>query len=136
MLAYLYLYRFASIYWIVRPAPEARPPCCTTHRIDECKSKPCLNNGVCRDEVNGFKCICTYPFSGETCDTRDTTTPSANVNLDKGGNEEESAASKQGKQQGTTIAVAGGVSIFVVDATVVVEVVIVVVSRGIVLGFY
>jgi len=85
-------------------------------KIDFCESKPCLNNGVCRDQVNGFKCICAYPFSGETCDTKDTTTTAVNVNVDKQDDDqqEESAASKEGKQQGTTYAVAGGVGIFVV----------------------
>merc|ERR1712151_816466 len=86
--------------------------------IDECKSKPCLNNGVCLDQVNGFKCICAYPYSGETCDTKDTTTAAININVGKQDDDqqEESAASKQGRETGTGYAVAGGVSIFVVLA--------------------
>jgi len=86
--------------------------------IDECKSKPCLNNGVCRDQVNGFKCICAYPFSGETCDTKDTTTAGIGININgdtqDDDREEESAASKEGREEGTSIAVAGGLSIFAV----------------------
>lgn len=26
--------------------------------IDECESNPCVNDGICRDLVNGFTCTC------------------------------------------------------------------------------
>lgn len=26
--------------------------------IDECESNPCVNDGICRDMVNGFTCTC------------------------------------------------------------------------------
>ena len=37
--------------------------------IDECASKPCLNDGLCQDEVNSFKCICKRGYTGATCKT-------------------------------------------------------------------
>lgn len=39
--------------------------------IDECRQfdggQPCLNNGTCVDEVNGFRCECSPGFRGERC---------------------------------------------------------------------
>jgi protein crumbs len=36
---------------------------------DECASNPCLNDGQCRDQVNGFLCNCTDTgFEGDTCE--------------------------------------------------------------------
>lgn len=26
--------------------------------VDECESNPCVNDGICRDMVNGFTCTC------------------------------------------------------------------------------
>lgn len=26
--------------------------------IDDCESNPCVNDGICRDMVNGFTCTC------------------------------------------------------------------------------
>ena len=35
--------------------------------IDECNSSPCLNNGICTDDVNGYTCKCLEGYSGEKC---------------------------------------------------------------------
>lgn len=32
--------------------------------VNECMSSPCLNEGVCLDEVNKFTCSCTGGFTG------------------------------------------------------------------------
>lgn len=37
------------------------------HLSDECFSGPCLNNGNCVDQVNGFICECAPDFSGSLC---------------------------------------------------------------------
>lgn len=35
---------------------------------DDCESSPCQNNGVCIDEINGFKCDCSKTgYTGKTC---------------------------------------------------------------------
>lgn len=33
--------------------------------VNECLSSPCLNDGVCVDEVNKFICSCAGGFTGE-----------------------------------------------------------------------
>ena len=33
--------------------------------VDECLSNPCLNNGTCVDDVNGYFCECIRGFSGK-----------------------------------------------------------------------
>lgn len=40
--------------------------CQTT--INECKSEPCLNDGVCTDYSSSFSCSCKYPWTGPFCD--------------------------------------------------------------------
>ena len=37
--------------------------------IDECQGSPCLNNGVCSDQIGSFSCQCPAGFSGGTCET-------------------------------------------------------------------
>ena len=34
---------------------------------DICTPNPCLNGGICNDEINGFNCTCVEGFAGETC---------------------------------------------------------------------
>ena len=40
-----------------------------TVRLDrnECDSDPCQNGGTCTDQANGFSCVCTPSFTGDTC---------------------------------------------------------------------
>ena len=35
--------------------------------IDDCESRPCLNNGTCQDQVNNYTCACTNEWSGRNC---------------------------------------------------------------------
>ena len=34
--------------------------------VDECLSNPCLHNGTCVDDVNGYFCECIRGFTGKT----------------------------------------------------------------------
>ena len=36
--------------------------------IDECASDPCLADGTCVDEVNGYTCICPLGREGLRCE--------------------------------------------------------------------
>ncbi|XP_022808679.1 neurogenic locus notch homolog protein 1-like [Stylophora pistillata] len=36
--------------------------------INECASNPCTNGGQCKDEVNGFSCVCSPGFTGNQCE--------------------------------------------------------------------
>ena len=36
--------------------------------MNECSSNPCLNEGKCVDEINGFKCECLAGFRGRLCE--------------------------------------------------------------------
>lgn len=38
--------------------------------IDECISNPCLNNGTCQDEINYYRCLCPFGYTGVICETR------------------------------------------------------------------
>jgi hypothetical protein len=39
------------------------------------KHSPCLNNGTCVDSgKHSFKCLCEIGYSGDICDTYETTT--------------------------------------------------------------
>ena len=40
---------------------------CETN-IDDCISSPCLNNGTCIDQVNGYQCQCLGAFNGTHCE--------------------------------------------------------------------
>lgn len=40
-----------------------------SEEIDECADAPCINGGVCTDEVGAFVCACTAEFTGSTCST-------------------------------------------------------------------
>lgn len=40
---------------------------CQTN-INECDSNPCLNGGVCQDEVNAFSCVCKRGYWGKNCE--------------------------------------------------------------------
>uniref|UniRef100_A0AAQ6ADV3 Notch receptor 3 n=1 Tax=Amphiprion ocellaris TaxID=80972 RepID=A0AAQ6ADV3_AMPOC len=35
--------------------------------VDDCESNPCVNDGICRDMVNGFTCTCQPGFTGTMC---------------------------------------------------------------------
>ena len=37
--------------------------------VDECLSDPCMNNGSCSDELNGYRCSCVVGYSGHHCET-------------------------------------------------------------------
>ena len=36
--------------------------------IDECSSNPCINRGVCVNEVNKYRCTCSPGFTGAQCE--------------------------------------------------------------------
>ena len=36
--------------------------------IDECESRPCMNNGICIDEVNKYNCQCMAGYTGLNCE--------------------------------------------------------------------
>ena len=36
---------------------------------DECAGRPCLNGGICTDEINNYRCSCTSGFTGKNCET-------------------------------------------------------------------
>ena len=42
---------------------------CHDADIDECRSIPCRNGGVCRNEVDKYTCSCSQGFTGTNCQT-------------------------------------------------------------------
>lgn len=38
--------------------------------IDECLSEPCKNQGLCKDQVNDYKCECGINHVGDHCEKR------------------------------------------------------------------
>ncbi len=37
--------------------------------IDECSSSPCVNDGICYDQVAMFDCMCPSQWTGSQCET-------------------------------------------------------------------
>jgi hypothetical protein len=37
---------------------------------DECLSNPCVNGGICIDDVNSFTCRCLLGYSGPLCEVK------------------------------------------------------------------
>ena len=37
--------------------------------INECESAPCLNDGLCVDGINSYRCKCKENYVGENCET-------------------------------------------------------------------
>ncbi|XP_024411016.1 coagulation factor IX isoform X1 [Desmodus rotundus] len=35
---------------------------------DQCESNPCLNGGVCKDDINSYECWCQPGFEGKNCE--------------------------------------------------------------------
>ena len=42
---------------------------CFYSDIDECKPRPCMNEGVCTDQINAFSCSCAVGYKGSRCET-------------------------------------------------------------------
>ena len=36
--------------------------------VNECMMRPCLNNGLCVDQLNDFQCSCRPGYSGKRCE--------------------------------------------------------------------
>ena len=54
---FLFLFLFAIGLWLLFPLD-----------INECESRPCLNNGTCTDRINAFNCSCQPGFSSNRCE--------------------------------------------------------------------
>ncbi|NXA41344.1 SNED1 protein, partial [Eudromia elegans] len=48
------------------PGTWSDPPECD--EIDECRSQPCLNGGLCKDRVAEFLCVCEPGYAGQHCE--------------------------------------------------------------------
>ncbi|KAL7990822.1 hypothetical protein Chor_014252 [Crotalus horridus] len=42
------------------------PPEC--NEIDECRSQPCLNGGLCKDQIAHYLCLCKAGYTGNNCE--------------------------------------------------------------------
>ncbi|NWJ01616.1 SNED1 protein, partial [Crypturellus undulatus] len=52
---------------VCRPAGVwSDPPECD--EIDECRSQPCLNGGLCKDRIAEFLCVCEPGYAGHHCE--------------------------------------------------------------------
>ena len=36
--------------------------------VDDCVPNECMNDGICEDAINTFKCNCAHGFTGALCD--------------------------------------------------------------------
>ena len=36
--------------------------------VNECLTDPCLNGGICNDNIGGYNCTCPRQYVGETCE--------------------------------------------------------------------
>ena len=41
---------------------------CNLLDIDECESRPCMNNGTCTDGLNDYTCECMAGYTGPNCE--------------------------------------------------------------------
>ncbi|XP_010223502.1 PREDICTED: sushi, nidogen and EGF-like domain-containing protein 1 [Tinamus guttatus] len=48
------------------PGVWSDPPECD--EIDECRSQPCLNGGLCKDRIAEFLCVCEPGYAGHHCE--------------------------------------------------------------------
>lgn len=39
---------------------------------DQCESNPCLNGGLCKDDINSYECWCQIGFEGKNCELDET----------------------------------------------------------------
>jgi hypothetical protein len=50
---------------------ESRQECVRpwiTPCVDDCSSNPCMNGGVCSNQMNGYTCLCPPEYTGVNCD--------------------------------------------------------------------
>jgi len=38
------------------------------NNIDECLSRPCINGGLCLDDIKSYKCQCYSGYTGKNCE--------------------------------------------------------------------
>jgi hypothetical protein len=43
--------------------------CLSFLEIDECQNAVCLHGAACRDQVNGYSCVCQAGYTGKHCQT-------------------------------------------------------------------
>ena len=54
--------QFDWVEFLCRLLPDLEALC------DDCDPNPCLNDGVCTDQVGGYTCACNAGFAGDTCE--------------------------------------------------------------------